>query len=136
MVQKRYSTSAITERYDFALANLAATQTGTAVPVLGGVISTYVMPVSGFVVGYAINMSAAFTAGTAVINITKNGTVIHVVNIAVASTTKYYTRFPIPDFPFAAGDTIGVTYTTNGSADPTTNDVVVNVFANFQGFSF
>lgn len=136
MVQEKIAISRPIIAYDFALANLAATQTGTAVPVPGGVLATYLLPNAGYVVGYAANLSAAFSAGSADIDITINGTSIRTIAIDTASTTKYAARFPIPAEPFAASSTLGVTYTTDGSASPTTNDLVVTVFVVLEDFTF
>lgn len=135
-VQEQIAISRPTVAYQFALANLAATQTGTAIPIPGGVIATYLLPNAGYVVGYAANLSAAFTAGSADIDITINGTSIRTIAIDTASTTKYAARFPIPDEFFAASSTLGVTYTTDGSADPITSDIVVTVFVVFEDYTF
>ena len=136
MAQEYISVSQPTVKYDFALANLAATQTATAVPIVGGAIAGYLLPSDGNIVGYAALLSAAFSAGTATISIALNGTAKATVNIGVAATTEYSARFPLPALPFKAGDVLTVTYTTNGDAAPTTNDLVVSVFTMLDGFSF
>jgi len=136
MPQKYISISQPTERYDFALANLADTQTATAVPIIFVPIAGYLLPTDGNIVGYAALLSAAFSAGTATISIAINGTAKATVNIGVAATTKYSARFPLPALPFKAGDVLTVTYTTNASAAPTTNDLVASVFVMLDGYSY
>ena len=133
---ERLPTSSPTMKYTFALANLAAAQTGIAVPIQGGVIDTFVMPKGGYIVGYAVNKSAATSAGATAIDITVAGTSTKTVNIGTASTTKFYAVLPVPDEPFSAGDLLGVTYTTDADHAPTTQDIVVDVFVEFRDFTF
>lgn len=135
-VQERIAISRPTMAYSFFLANLAATQTGTAVPVPGAAVTNYLLPFGGYIVCVVANLTAAFSAGTAVIDITLDGTSTKTINIGVASTTEYITRLPIPDEPFSAGQELAVTYTTDGSASPTTNDLEVTVYVCFSDFTF
>jgi hypothetical protein len=119
-------------QYQFAKADLAATQTATVVPILGGVVNTYAMRRAGYIVGYAVNKSAATSAGTTAIDITVNGTSVKTISIDTASTTVFRGSMPRPALRFAAGDTLGVTYTTDGSHAPTTQDIVVEVDVLFE----
>lgn len=119
--------------YQFSEANLAVSQTDTDVPILGADTTTYLMPANGFIVGYAIGKSANHTAGSLDFDLTIDGT--STLTIA-ADTTSVYAFVPVPNEYFAAGSTLGVTYTSDGSLDPTTVDVAVTVFVVFQEFEF
>lgn len=119
--------------FQFALANLAASQTGTDIPIPGGVVPTYLMPNAGYIVGYSINKSAAHTAGSLDFDLEIGGT--STLTIA-ADTSSVYGKLNVPDEPFAAGDALGVTYTSDANLDATTVDVVVSVFVVFENFDF
>lgn len=132
--QERIAITSPHSHFDFALANLAASQTATDVPVVGGVANTIPAVKSGCIVGYAIQLSAAFSAGTAEVGLEVGGTESVAVSIDTASTTEYVGTYEYGDYPFSAGDTIGVTYTTDGSASPETNDAIVRVYVIFDDF--
>lgn len=117
--------------YQFALANLAASQTATDVPVPGGVVNTYLLPVGGYIVGYAINKSAAHGAGSLDFDIELDGTSTLTIE---ADTTSEYATINAPDEPFSTGQALGVTYTSDGSLSATTVDIVVTVFVMFEGW--
>lgn len=132
VAQERMPTSKPTVKYSFALADLADSQTGTAVPALGGVVPTYLMPLAGFVVGYSINKSASHSAGSLDFDITVAGT--STLTIA-ADTTDVYSLIEYGAEPFAAGDHLGVTYTSDGDLEANTVDVVVDLFVIFTDFN-
>lgn len=119
--------------FDFGLANLAASETDTAVPAIGAIVSTVLMPKSGYIVGYAINKSAAHTAGSLDFDITVSGTSRKTI---AADTTGVFGTIPEPGAPFSAGDTIGVTYTSDANLDATTVDVNVTVYVMLRNFAF
>lgn len=133
---ERTPTSKPTMRYSFALANLAATQTGIAVPILGGVLNTYAMPKGGYVVGYSVCKSAATSAGNTDVDITIAGTSIKTIAVDTASTTVFTGEMPMPAHYFTAGAILGVTYTTDGDHAPTTQDIVVDVFVVLFDYNF
>lgn len=121
----------------FSLANLAATQTDTAVPIPGAVANTYTMLFPGRVVALTAQLSAAITAGTLTVDFSIAGTAKAVdKTLATASTTSYRYFFNPNTYPIAAGATLGVTYTSNGSLDPTTSDLVVVVYVLYEGQPF
>lgn len=123
--------------FPFALANLAATQTDTAVPILGGVIPTYTALFPGYVVAITANLSAAATAGVLTLDFSIAGTAKAVdKTLATASTTSYIYKFRPGDYPFAAGATLGMSYTSNGSLDPTTSDLVAMLYVLYVGEPF
>lgn len=126
-----------TMSYAYALANLAATQTDTAVPVLGGVASNHVALFDGYVVALTGVLSAAITAGTLSFDFSIDGTAQAVdKTLATAATTEYVYKFRIGQYPFSAGDTLGVTYTSNGSLDPTTSDLIAVLYVVYRGEAF
>lgn len=131
-LQTDRATSSPQHAYQFALANIAASQTATDVPVVGGVANTYLLPKSGYICGYAINKSAAHTAGSLDFDIELDGT--STLTIA-ADTTSVYSTIEAPDEPVAAGETLGVTYTTDASTDPATVDVIVTVYVMFNDWN-
>lgn len=133
MVQERIAITRPTIMYSFAIANIADSQTGTAVPILGGVLNNYIMPLNGYIVGYAINYSAALSAGSTDFDLLVNGTSTLTIE---ADTVSVYKTLPEGNEPFTAGQTLGVSYTTDGNVEANTVDVVVNVFVVFSDFDF
>lgn len=133
MTQENMPTTSPIIKFSFALANLAISQTGTAIPILGGVVNDYIMPCAGFIVGYAINKSESHSAGSLDFDLTVAGT--STLTIA-ADTTDVYKLLEVPNEPFAAGNALGVTYTSDAGLLATTVDVVVDVYVVFTGFEF
>lgn len=133
MVQENIGITQPIVAYQFALANIADSQTGTAVPIAGGVLNTYLMPKAGCIVGYAINYSAALSAGSTDFDLTINGTSTLTIAADTVSVSKVLTE---GQEPFAAGDTLGVTYTTDGNVEANTVDVVVTVFVVLYNFDY
>jgi hypothetical protein len=133
MLQEQIAITNNVVKYEFALANLADSQTATDVPALGGVVPTYLLPFDGYVVGYAINKSAAHSAGSVDFDIEIDGT--STLTIA-ADTASVYGSLETPDEPFNAGTTLGVTYTTDENVEANTVDVIVSVFVVFTEVRF
>jgi len=136
LAQERMPTTSPQHPFVFALADLAASQTGTSIPIPGGVVNEYVLPKDGFVVGYGIFKSAANTGGSLGFDITINGTSTATISADTASTTEFYGTYEVPNEVFSAGDTLGVTYTTDASHAPTTQDVGVVVYVVFRDWNF
>jgi hypothetical protein len=133
MVQEAISIKHPIVKYSFALANIQDSQTGTAVPMLGGVLNAYIMPLNGSIVGYAINYSASLSAGSTDFDLLVAGT--STLTIA-ADTTSTYKLIEEGVEPFAAGQTLSVSYTTDGNVEANTVDVVVDVFVVLRDFEF
>ena len=133
MLQEQIAVKHSQHSYQFSIANLAVSQTGTDIPVLGAVMNTYLMPKDGYIVGYSIGKSAAHTAGSLDFDIEVGGS--STLTIA-ADTASVYKTLDTPNEPFSAGDTIGVTYTSDGSLLAVTVDVVVTIFVVFKDFEF
>jgi hypothetical protein len=132
ITQERMPTSKPIIKYSFALANLADSQTATAVPILGGVLNEHLMPLSGCIVGYSINKTASHSAGSLDFDLTVAGT--STLTIA-ADTTDVSALIEWGNEPFSAGDALGVTYTSDDSLEANTVDVVVDVFVLFSEFN-
>lgn len=130
--QERMPTSKPIIPYQFALADLADSQTATAVPPLGAVVSDYLMPLAGCIVGYAINKSAAHSAGSLDFDLTVAGSSTLTIQ---ADTTDVYSLIEYGNEPFAAGDALGVTYTSDANLEANTVDVLVTVFVLFEDFN-
>ena len=128
MLQEQIAITKNVFKYTFTEANLAASQTNTDIPVSGADHTLHLLPFDGYIVGYAINKSAAHTAGSLDFDININGT--STLTIA-ADTTSVYASLDTPDEPFNAGDTLGIDYTSDGSLDATTVDVVIDIFVVF-----
>ena len=133
MVQEAIAIKHPTIKYSFALANVADSQTGTAVPILGGVVNAYIMPLNGSIVGYAINYSATLSAGSTDFDLLVAGS--STLTIA-ADTVSVYKLIDEGTEPFVAGNTLAVSYTTDGNVEANTVDVVVDVFVVFRNFEF
>lgn len=123
-------------RFDFALANFAASQTDTDVPILGGIIPEFLLPAGGKIVGYAVNLSAAVTAGSLAFDITIDGTSVKTIDADTATQTEYYAAIEDSNLAFDAGNEIGCTYTSDGSLAPTTIDGVVSVYIVFDEWNW
>lgn len=91
-----------------------------------------VAPWAGDVAGIGYTLSAAATAGSLTIGITKNGTEVAATTQTVATAAKGYAAFARGAVPVAAGDTIGVQITTDGDWDATTADLVVDAYVLYQ----
>lgn len=119
--------------YEFALANLADSQTNTDVPIVGGVVATYLMPFKGHIIGYSINKSAAHSAGSLDFDLNINGS--SVLTIA-ADTTSTYDTFETGTYQFSAGQTLGVDYTSDENLEANSVDVGVTLFVVFEDMVF
>jgi hypothetical protein len=130
--QEKMPTSKPIHAFEFALANLADSQTATVVPILGGVINTYLMPLAGCIVGYAINKSAAHSAGSLDFDLTLDGTSTLTIE---ADTSSVYKTIEYGNEPFGAGQTLGVTYTSDANLEANTVDVGVTIYVLFNEFN-
>ena len=133
MVQENIAIAQPMVAYNFAVANIADSGTGTVVPILGGVVNNYLMPRAGCIVGYAINYSASLSAGSTDFDILVAGSSTLTIAADTVSVSKILTE---GQEPFRAGQTLGVTYTTDADVEANTVDVVVTVFVVFYEFDF
>lgn len=133
MLQEQIAIMNNVVKFSFSEADLAASQTATDIPVLGADHTVYQLPFDGFVIGYSIGKSAAHSAGSLDFDIEINGT--STLTIA-ADTASVHASLNTPDEPFSAGDTLGVTYTSDGSLSAITVDVVIDIYVVFTGMNF
>lgn len=132
--QEQLATKQPTIQYSFALANLAASATDVDIPILGGVVPTYAMPLGGCVVGYSINRSAAPTGGLLDIDIEIEGASVFTLTLNTTATLQHYALFEFGTYRFAASDTLGCTYTSDANLTAETTDAVVTLFVIFEDF--
>lgn len=133
-LQNRAGTTSPIQPLVFALANLAASQTDTDVPIVGGVNNTYALPLNGSIVGYAIQFSETVTAGSLEFDLEIDGTSTFTIETDTAATTEYYNTIEYGNETFLAGSSLGVTYTSDGSLAPLTIDANIIVYVMFEGF--
>lgn len=114
----------------FSVANAATNQTDTDLVVVGGTGTVYTMPAAGSIVGIGVAASAALTAGTAAFRAHKAGTEFAdasypkpELSSAAGYTNKAYASVRPGALRFAAGDRIGLSYSSSTDMAPTnTND--------------
>lgn len=136
MLQEQIAITNNMHKYEFALVNLADSQTNTVIPILGGVVNTYLAPYAGYIVGYVINKSAAHSAGSLDFDINVAGTSKLTV---AADTTSVYAALNTDSgsaIPFAAGQSLGVDYTSDENLEANSVDVSVTLFVVFTGVQF
>ena len=101
------------------------------------------MPFAGSIVGITAALTANKTAGVMTFAPTINGTALAsgtgLSAVAMANATKGINKMidaNVSGARFAAGDTVGVKLTTDGSYAPTTNDLYVMVWVVFDKAQF
>jgi len=113
----------------FGVANLAADQTDVQLKDSTGQVDGITMAFSGVVVGFTVDLSAAATAGTLTVGITKNGTEVAATTQTITTGTAARAIFDRDAIQFAAGDKLGVEITTNSTWDGLTADLSATVLA-------
>ena len=118
----------------FVQDNLAASQTDAALNIqevaaaAALLIQGLSMPWAGSVVGISVDTSAAATAGSLAVSVTKGGTKQTATTQTLTTETAKTAVFQQGAVPFVAGDKLGVKITTSGTWDATTADLAVRVF--------
>jgi hypothetical protein len=111
----------------FFQANVAADQTDAQIKDASGQVEGLSMAFAGEVLAVSVDLSAAATAGSLAVGVTKGGTeaaaTVQTLTTAAAATKA----FPRGTMTFAAGDKLGVEITTSATWDGTTADLVVTV---------
>jgi len=124
---------------NFTLANTAANQDGTAVPIDVNAVK-YTMPYAGWLVAMSVSMSTDVTAESIVfkpmINTTEYTTLAVTLNTTTGSTQYGTNKVPYGAIPFAENDEIGVVYDSHASYTPTTADVHVVLYALLRDCDF
>lgn len=113
----------------FAQANVAASQTN--VQILSDGVEGVSMPFAGEVLAIAVDTSAAATAGSLAVGVTKGGTENATTTQTLTTGTAAVKAFPRGTMPFVAGEKLGVEITTDASWDATTAELSVKVFVAF-----
>lgn len=118
-----------THKFEFSLADFAASQTDTVVPTNGGIVNTHVMWKDGSILGSTVQLSAAITAGSldAEVFVNNVDTGIDIV-MDTAATTEFKNSYVRGTYNFQAGQTLGVKYTSDGSLAPTTSDGLITIY--------
>ena len=118
----------------FVQDNLAASQTDAALNIqevasaAALLIQGLSMPWAGSVVGISVDTSAAATAGSLAVSVTKGGTKQTATTQTLTTETAKTAVFQQGAVPFVAGDKLGVKITTSGTWDAITADLAVRVF--------
>ncbi len=121
----------------FVETDFGATQTDTAIPVAGSTVTGYAALLDGWVVGFAAKLSAAAAAGALSLDVAIAGVQQGIdSSIATAETTEYTQRFNVGDYPFSAGDVLGMSYTSDGSLDPETIDAQITLYIMYREANF
>ena len=129
VIQEQIAITKPFDKFEFALANLAASQTDVVIPVLGAVADTHLAWKAGCIVGYSASLTAAIAAGTLKAEVFVAGTDNGIdITLDTASTTAFVGTYEYGTYPFAAGATLGVKYTSNGSLSPETSDAVITLY--------
>lgn len=114
---------------------VAADQTAVQLPIVevaagaGNAVDGYVMPYAGQVLAVSARLSAAASAGSLAVAVSKNGTAFAEPVLAVTTAQSAYGSARVAHATYAAGDLIGVEVTTDGDWDATTADLAVTVWA-------
>lgn len=119
--------------FKFSVANVLASQDGTAVPADANG-DTVVMPFDGYIVAMTGRLNAALSAGTVTVKSTVGGTEDATNTLGFSSTAQSDT---VDDgqnglASFSAGDALGVVYDSDASVSAETTDLVVEVFVIFD----
>jgi hypothetical protein len=108
--------------------NVLASQTDLAMDTVLLGNREYVLPYAGSIVGIGVASSEARTAGTLTVDATVNGTKSGLTAVLDGTNTQFHTATQAKDTDtFAAGNRLGVKFTTDGTWAPTTADIVVTV---------
>jgi len=118
--------------------NISASQTNAQL-VLGAAADHdgVLMPLAGYVVGIAIQLNAAATAGSLTVGVSVDGTEDADTTQTITTGQEAYALFPIASGVaprFAAGQQIGVEVTTSADWDGTTADLAVWVYVVLENF--
>jgi hypothetical protein len=119
----------------FAQANVVKNQTDVQLKDASGQVDGVSMPFPGAIVGMAIDLSGALSAGQLTVGATVDGTELADTTQTITTATAVVKKFPRNDFKFVAGQKLGVEITTNSAIDPETADLAVVLFValNIEG---
>lgn len=109
----------------FAQDNVADSQTN--VQLLANGVEGISMPFAGEVLALVVDLSAAASAGSLTVGVTKGGTENATTTQTITTAAAKTAVFPRGTMPFVAGDKLGVEITTSASWDGTSSELAVQV---------
>jgi len=109
---------------------VAASQTNVQLTAqdAGVAVDGFSMPFAGEVIGMAVDLSAAASAGSLTAGVSVGGTEVAATTQTLTTAAAKTAKFQRGKVPFAAGDKLGVEITTDGTWDGTTADLVVILY--------
>lgn len=113
---------------DAVAASQSNTQLPTAISEASQANAGYTMPFKGDVVGVAVQLSAAGSAGSLTVGATAGGTEDADTTLTITTAVNSYKRVPRGKAPIAAGAELGCEITTDGSWNGTSADLVAVVY--------
>lgn len=113
---------------DAVAASQSNTQLPTAISEASQANAGYTMPFKGDVVGVAVQLSAAGSAGSLTVGATAGGTEDADTTLTITTAVNAYKRVPRGKAPIAAGAELGCEITTDGSWNGTSADLVAVVY--------
>lgn len=121
----------------FAKTDFAASQTDAAIAVAGSTVTGYTALFDGWIVGIAVKLSAAITAGNLTVDATIGGTGRAIdMDIDTALTTGFWRKFAVGDHPFSAGSVLGASFTSDADLAPTTADAIITLYVMYDDAYF
>lgn len=131
-VKEQISVSSPFAVYEFVITNHA--DANTTAKTLEPSSNEYLLPWGGSIIGISAVSNAAFTGtNTETYNPTIDGTAKTGIGCVTSNAIQQaYATKPVGTVPFAAGKRLGVASTKTGTVAPTTNDVVITVYVQFD----
>lgn len=120
----------------FSATNLAADTANTQLQLPAG-NDGIAMPKAGYIIGITGTLTAAATAGSLTVGATIDGTEDTDTTQTVTTAQEFYASFDTSlAVRFAAGEQVGVEYTTGATWDGTTADIDTFLFVVFEDWDF
>lgn len=111
---------------------VAASQSDVQLPAVGpeegGNVDGYTIPFDFDVVGVAVTLTAAASAGSATVGATVNGAELTRSTLTITTGADLYKRLPRGKARGVAGSRLGCELTTNSGWNATTADMLVTIY--------
>jgi hypothetical protein len=124
LIRERFERQQVAASLTNSQLNLVETRAASSTLNVQGIV----MPYDGSVFAIAASFSGNVTAGSFTAMLSVNGTAKATCVVVITTGSKGYAIFEAGQFPFSAGDVVGVQITTNGSYAPTTLDLAVDLY--------